>query len=109
MNWKSGLFRVWLLAPTYWIAFAAWGAYVDFVVPSLQLSLCKEDQDRCFSARESRPERGNYFDCYDNPPPMQNLFDDLIPHYGWFGAFYRLLVDLFTILSLLKDGRSRGI
>jgi hypothetical protein len=90
MNWKSGLFRVWLAASACWVAYAAWGAYVDIVVPRLQLSVCIERLNACLSAREANPKLGNPFDCEsDNPPPPQGLFQDLIEgythHYGWFG------------------------
>jgi hypothetical protein len=35
MNWKSGLFRVWLVASACWIAPVAWVAYVIIVNPYL--------------------------------------------------------------------------
>src|ERR1700730_12207871 len=35
MNWKSGLFRVWLVASACWIALVAWVAYVIIVNPYL--------------------------------------------------------------------------
>jgi hypothetical protein len=97
MNWKAGLFRIWLVASACWIAFVAWITYLDVVVPRLQTSACRETrQALCTASRKAHPDLGNYFDCFDEPPPPQNLFEDLIPHHGWFG-------DLLPSCKLFDD------
>jgi len=85
MNWKSALFRVWLVASACWIVFVAWDTYGGVVVPHLQRSSCMERQGECFSYRKANPEQGNPFDCYDADNPQGNLFAHLPPDYGWFG------------------------
>jgi hypothetical protein len=103
MNWKSGLFRFWLVASACWIAIVAWVAYVDIVVPRLQYSACMmARQDACVSARTAHRELGNPFDCFDKPPLPKGLFDDLIPHYGWFG-------DLLPSCASSDSGSGSGL
>jgi hypothetical protein len=87
MNWKSGLFRVWLVISVCWMIFAALVTYFDVVVPNLQQTACSAKT--CADMRLAHPELGNYFDCFD-PPLRKNVFDDIVrpwdgPVYGWFG------------------------
>ena len=71
MNWKSGLFRLWIALSVCWIALVIRHGYVKIFVPRQEAVL----QQACFHARSLDRKLGNPFDCFDN----EAMFADLIP------------------------------
>lgn len=66
MNWRRGLFRLWLALSFAWAIFAAVSWYQAVWIPSLGVNAC-------LKARTDNPALGNVFDCF----PDQNMFSDL--------------------------------
>jgi hypothetical protein len=78
MNWKSGLFRVWLVVSVGWIALCA-VAIQSRVAPRI-LTSCVESA--CFSARTANHVLGNPFDCFDDRQNAANPYLDMLPDRG---------------------------
>jgi hypothetical protein len=73
MNWRRGLFRLWLAASVLWVFFQGWGLYEDEFVPRQSAASVA----KCLQDRKENPTLGNPFDCFDNA--RGNPFADLIP------------------------------
>jgi hypothetical protein len=71
MNWRAGMFRVWIVASILWIGAASWAAYEKIAVPR-QIAA---QQQACADERKANTKLGNPFDCFDGAV----MFDDLIP------------------------------
>jgi hypothetical protein len=72
MNWKRGLFRLWLLLSICWVGLRGWDFYEGVLVPRWSAASAQE----CFEARKDNPALGNPFGCFDG---VENHFTDLIP------------------------------
>jgi hypothetical protein len=66
MNWRRGLFRLWIAASLCWITLVGWEIYED--------SKALAEQRACLAEREANPGLGNPFECF-----KMGMFEDLIP------------------------------
>jgi len=66
MNWKRGLFRLWLLAATLWVVLPVWLFYETLE----RRNLAAKGLDACFAARKANPSVGNPFNCFDDLVPI---------------------------------------
>ena len=75
MNWKRGLFRLWIIASVFWVGAVGWYTYETVVVPRQKAAW----QAECVNSWRAT-----------SPPPPQDasppsycgtvlLFDDLVP------------------------------
>ena len=60
MNWRKGLFRLWLAISVLWVAITAWVTYRTVIVPR-NLSA---EANACFKARQNNPTLGKPLDCF---------------------------------------------
>jgi hypothetical protein len=62
MNWRQGMFRLWIVASFLWILPIAWLAYHDI---SARAHVPSSPQ-ACFEEHKANPALGNPFDCFDD-------------------------------------------
>jgi hypothetical protein len=136
MNWKSGVFRVWLVASACWIAYAASVMYFSVIALHLNDASCAARVKAYSNSWEAAPAEqrppkspavlalddlfptlpvapgGNPFDQFDarapSNPHLDKVQNDLMqPNYGWFGE--RLpRCNLFADISLKADQERMG-
>jgi hypothetical protein len=61
LNWKAGLFRLWLIASVCWIAYASWSTYESVVIPREAATARYDD---CVAAEKDKPN-GSSWNCVD--------------------------------------------
>jgi hypothetical protein len=61
MNWRRGLFRLWLVGSIVWTGLASWHVYDRTLTARERASR----QAACVDERRRKPELGNPFDCFD--------------------------------------------
>jgi hypothetical protein len=72
MNWRGGMFRIWIVASLIWISFVSFLAYKAIAVPR---HIAAQEQ-RCFDERQADPSLGNPFDCFKHG---EFMFADVLP------------------------------
>src|SRR5690349_6030978 len=88
LNWRRGMFRLWLVFSIAWVLLIAWIGYENIVIPR-QLAA---QANPCADARRADPKLGKPLDCFAG----QNMFADLIP-VGPEVAFYCTLAAVFPL------------
>jgi hypothetical protein len=73
MNWRRGLFRLWLVLSLFWVGIVAYDTY-DIVLVPRQMAA---DAQVCVEARNKNKGLGNPADCVSNLPG--GMFADLMP------------------------------
>jgi hypothetical protein len=71
MNWRNGLFRLWLVGSLCWGAYVGWSYYEDSIVSAAKV--------RCFDyvkEKPSPPVFDNPFSCFD---PKDKTFELFLP------------------------------
>jgi hypothetical protein len=59
MNWRGGMFRIWIVASLVWIGLVSFVAYQKIIVPRLDAA----EAQRC--AQQRSANHLNPFDCFD--------------------------------------------
>ena len=72
MNWRGGMFRIWIVASLIWIGGVGYFAYKSIAVPR---HIAAAEQ-RCFDDRQTDPSYGNPFECLQHGELM---FSDVLP------------------------------
>jgi len=72
MNWRGGMFRIWIVASLIWIGFVSVSAYKAIAVPR---HIAAQEQ-RCFDERQTDPSYGNPFECFKHG---EFMFSDVLP------------------------------
>lgn len=91
MNWRIGLFRLWIVASLAWAALVGWMAYDRWTVAA--------QQGACYTAREANPSLGSPLGCFTSAATM---FDDLVPWDSYLR--YYLLLALLPVIGFLIVG-----
>ena len=72
MNWRAGMFRIWIVASLIWIAIVSFAAYRAIQVPR---HIAAQEQ-RCFDERQADATLGNPFECFAHG---EFMFFDVLP------------------------------
>jgi hypothetical protein len=91
MNWKHGLFRLWVVSSVSWATFVGWLAYSERTAAFAHAG--------CAEARHANPALGSPSDCFVG---NSHFFDDLIPLSSFIGRY--VPIALGPILATLIIG-----
>jgi hypothetical protein len=74
MNWRSGLFRIWIVTSALWIGAVGWYWYDRVYIPHEMAVQKGEQEDACIKSRQENRKLGDPYDCISGGVLQ---FDDL--------------------------------